>query len=158
MNAHISTLEVFRDTRTGQFGEQHRGDPGNNMLQPSRGYTTVGDLIEQELVPALDGVSPNFDVEQLAIWLRQQDLIVFDEAGQQFHLLLDEAGQTPGFWDKVQQLDSDAAQMWTPVCPACGHPETGCMGHNDPAGVNILAAHEDGDHQMCAADCHDSAG
>ena len=43
------------------------------------------------------------------------------------------------------------------LCPACGSAIDYCQGHGetgDPAGYAILQAHDDGDHRMCAADCH----
>lgn len=77
-------------------------------------YTTLSDLTEREITPALfdgtESVEPNFDVDGFVAALRERDLIVWDESGQGFQLVTDEDGETPGFWDLVQDFDIAAAE------------------------------------------------
>lgn len=76
-------------------------------------YTTLSDLIEREITPALfdgtESVEPNFDIDGFVAVLRERDLIVWDDAGQGFQLVTED-GETPGFWDLVQDFDGAAAE------------------------------------------------
>ena len=69
-------------------------------------YTTIADLIEREITPALDGVEPNFDVDGFAQALRDRDLITWNGTG--FVLVTNEDGETPGFSGMVAKFDQAA--------------------------------------------------
>lgn len=71
-------------------------------------YTTIADLIEREITPALDGVEPNFDVDGFAQALRDRDLITWNGTG--FVLVTNEDGETPGFQDLVAEFDQAAME------------------------------------------------
>lgn len=67
-------------------------------------YTTLRDLIDQEIAPALDGVDEGFDVDALVRILRDSDLIVYD--GRGFTMPGDpDSGATEAFWEAVQAVD-----------------------------------------------------
>ena len=79
----------------------------------SKIYTTLADLIDREIVPALDGVEPIFDVDGFTQALRDADLIVYvthEGAAQRdgFQLVTDDDNQTPRFWDMVAKFDAEA--------------------------------------------------
>lgn len=65
----------------------------------SRTYTTMRDLIDQEIVPALYG----FDVDALVRELDARGLITWD--GRGFVLETDDMGETPGLRDLVREMD-----------------------------------------------------
>jgi hypothetical protein len=71
-------------------------------------YTTLNDLVDREIVPALDGVEDSFDVDMLVKILRDQNAIRWTGIG--FELVTDEEGNTPGFWAYVQAVDLYAAR------------------------------------------------
>lgn len=71
-------------------------------------YTTIQDLTDQAIVPALEGVEPNFDVVSFVQTLRDRDLVVWTGSG--FELILDEDGVTPGFADLVAEFDAAAME------------------------------------------------
>lgn len=71
-------------------------------------YATLKDLIDREITPALDGVEPNFNTEDFVKALRDADLIVWHDIRQGFELISDEGGNTPGFWELVEQFDTEA--------------------------------------------------
>ncbi len=79
----------------------------------SETYTTLADLIEREITPALfdgtESVEPNFDVDGFVQALQDRELIVF-HGGQGFVLVTDDSGETPGFWDLVADFDQAAMQ------------------------------------------------
>ena len=69
-------------------------------------YTTLADLIEREITPALAGVEPNFDIWGFSQALRDRELI--DWTGNGFALVTDGYGATAGFWDLVSEFDAAA--------------------------------------------------
>lgn len=71
-------------------------------------YTTIQDLTDQAIVPALEGVEPNFDVVSFVQTLRDRNLVVWTGSG--FELILDEDGVTPGFADLVAEFDAAAME------------------------------------------------
>lgn len=81
---------------------------------PIRYHTTLQDLIDQELVDALNGASHLFDMVAFVEALRDEELIEFDEARQAFYLIpesddpLDDAWRH--FWGLVQDFDIEAAK------------------------------------------------
>lgn len=69
--------------------------------------------------------------------LRQFDRVAFMETTY----------DTDPWYDEDYELDAP--------CPACGNPLDYCSGHGligDPAGFEILVAHEDGNHYGCHPD------
>lgn len=73
-------------------------------------YTTLADLVGQEIVLALNGVEPGFDTDALVQAMRDADMIVYvthEGASQDngFQLVTDEDGQIPGFWELVEKFD-----------------------------------------------------
>ena len=65
-------------------------------------YTTLGELVEREIAPALDGT---FDIDGFVDELRDRDLIVYN--GRGFELVTDEEGNTPEFWDIAAKYDTE---------------------------------------------------
>ena len=77
-------------------------------------YSTLADLIEREILDALNGVEPNFDTDGFVQELRDQDLIVWTGAG--FQLIVDEDGMTPGFGALVARFDGEAIDRQIVIC------------------------------------------
>lgn len=75
-------------------------------------YSTIRDLIDQEIAGALDGVEDNFDLDGFVQALKDCDLIVWHDAyrldQQGYQLVTDEDGETPGFWELVERFDGEA--------------------------------------------------
>lgn len=79
----------------------------------SKIYTTLGDLIDQEIVPAIsagEGVGRRFDLDGFVAKLRDEGLIryvQFERSAQHngFELVAAEDGNTPRFWGYVQEFD-----------------------------------------------------
>ena len=74
-------------------------------------YRTMTDLMDQEIVAALNGVNPAFDIAAFVDELLDTEMIVyrtFQGAAQYdgFELVTDEEGSTPGFWELVEKHDS----------------------------------------------------
>ena len=67
-------------------------------------YTTLADLVDQEIVGALDGVHPDFDLADFVAELRRLDLIVFHTT-RGWGLITDDEGNPPGFWPLVEKHD-----------------------------------------------------
>lgn len=109
-------------------------------------YTTLSDLIEREIAPALfdgtESVEPNFDIDGFAATLRDRDLIVWDESGQGFQLVTDEDGETPGFWELVEEFDAAAAARAIVICE--DPRETMMLSSNGPLyGADAIALADD---------------
>ena len=74
------------------------------MTNTTRTYTTLADLRDQEIVDAINGVEENFDIDGFIAELRERDLIIWTGTG--FALVIDECGNTPGFWEIVEEFDA----------------------------------------------------
>lgn len=68
----------------------------------SKTYTTLAELIDREIAPALDDT---FDIDGFVTELRDRDLIVY--TGRGFELVTDEDGNTPDFWDIAAKYDTE---------------------------------------------------
>lgn len=79
----------------------------------TRIHATLKDLIEQEITPAItagEEVGEDFDLDGFVDKLREEELIRyvrFEKAAQRdgYELVKDERGETPGFWEYVQEFD-----------------------------------------------------
>ena len=81
----------------------------------SRGYVTLGDIVDQEVAGALDGVDPGFDLDGFVDALKERQLIVFDEDVQVFRIVNDDENGNPAFWALVEEFDARAM-----TAPAAG--------------------------------------
>jgi len=104
------------------------------MTGGERCHATLNELVEREIVPALDGVGPAFDVDGFVQALRDRGLVVYvthPGAAQRdgFRLTVDDEGQTPGFWGLVERFDTDAATVEQPRRPAMSRPILACHDH-----------------------------
>ena len=76
------------------------------MTETTRTYTTLDDLYTHEIADALNGVEENFDTDGFLHELRERDLIIWTGTG--FALVIDDEGNTPGFWELVEDFDRQA--------------------------------------------------
>ena len=67
-------------------------------------YTTLADLVEQEITPALNGVEPNFDTAGFIETLIDLGLIEYVQDQHGFQLYTDD-GLTPAFSELVTEFD-----------------------------------------------------
>ena len=77
------------------------------------GTFTLGEYIEQELRPALDGVSENFDYDAMADWMVETGRIEwlgdFDHAHNHERIEAMHGQTDEEFWAKVAELDGEDA-------------------------------------------------
>lgn len=72
----------------------------------TRTYTTLADLVDQEIAPAFGEYGNDYDLDGFVRALRDADVIIYVQHG--FQLVTDDDGQTPGFWELAATFDTSA--------------------------------------------------
>lgn len=77
-------------------------------------YASLDELVNHEIRPALSQQSPDFDLGSLVRALRNAGLVFWVERRHPaprsgYALVMDQDGNTPGFWDLVERVAGTSA-------------------------------------------------